>query len=259
MVTLVEKPKVGGRYGSRSVGGAASLCGAASRYLCGVIRAVVIDVDDTLCLTEAVCFELENEVLARIGREPMPRAVHLSTWGLPLLDAMPQRSPGVDLESFETVYHVVLREYVTDGRLDVVVPENLEALDELAVAGRSIMLLTSRTEVEVEHLLAPDHVLADRLTAVYHGGNMRFSKPDARAFDELLAVTGLRPGQCLYVGDSPGDAQAANGAGLRFIACLQSGVRRRDDFDDHHVDAFIDAFPDVVDAVARLEGGHIRG
>jgi phosphoglycolate phosphatase len=226
------------------------------RYLCGVIRAVVIDVDDTLCLTEAVCFELENEVLARIGRRPMSRAVHRATWGQPLLDAMPQRSLGVDLEDFAAVYHVVLREYVADGRLDVVAPENLDALDELVVAGRSVMLLTSRTEVEVEHLLAPDHVLADRLTAVYHRGNMRFNKPDARAFDELLAATGLRPGQCLYIGDSPGDAQAANGAGLRFIACLQSGVRQRDDFEAHRVDAFIDAFPDVVDAVARLEGGH---
>ncbi|MFB9531855.1 HAD family hydrolase [Nonomuraea roseola] len=219
-----------------------------------MIGAVVIDVDDTLCLTEAVCFELENEVLARIGRAPMSRAVHLSTWGQPLLEAMHERSPGVDLDSFTAAYHVVLREYVGDGRLDVIAPENLAALDELAVAGRSLMLLTSRTEAEVEHLLAPDHVLAGRLTAAYHAGNMRFGKPDARAFDELLAATGLRPGQCVYVGDSPGDAQAANGAGLRFVACLQSGVRWRDDFAAHHVDAFIDAFPDVVQAVARLEG-----
>lgn len=228
--------------------------GQDSDSLCGVIDAVVIDIDDTLCLTEAVCFELENDVLARIGRAPMSRAVHLSTWGQPLLEALPERSPGVDLESFTAAYDVVLREYVGTGRLDVIAPENLAALDELAVAGRSLMLLTSRTEAEVEHLLAPDHVLAGRLTAAYHAGNMRFSKPDARAFDELLAATGLRPGQCVYVGDSPGDAQAANGAGLRFVACLQSGVRRRDDFAAHHVDAFIDAFPDVVEAVARLEG-----
>ncbi|MFD1930994.1 HAD family hydrolase [Nonomuraea mangrovi] len=219
-----------------------------------MIRAVVVDMDDTLCLTEAVCFELENEVLTRIGREPMSRGVHMSTWGQPLLDAMTRRSPGVDLTAFAAAYQVVLREYVGDGRLDVVAPENLRALDELAAEGRSVMLLTSRTEGEVEHLLAPDHVLAGRLSAVYHAGNTRFGKPDARAFDELLAATGLRPRQCLYVGDSPGDAQAANGAGLRFIASLQSGVRRRADFDAHHVDAFIDAFPDLVGAVARLDG-----
>ncbi|MGI5290004.1 HAD family hydrolase [Nonomuraea polychroma] len=218
-----------------------------------MIRAVVIDVDDTLCLTEAVCFELENEVLARIDREPMSRAVHLSTWGQPLLRAMRERSPGVDLESFTAAYHVVLQEYVMGGRLDVVAQENLEALDELAAAGRSVMLLTSRTEAEVRHLLAPDHALAGRLAAVYHADNTRFHKPDARAFDELLAATGLLPHQCLYVGDSPSDAHAAKGAGLRFVACLQSGLRQRTDFDSHQVDAFVDTFPETVDAVGRLE------
>jgi HAD superfamily hydrolase (TIGR01662 family) len=218
-----------------------------------MISAVVIDVDDTLCLTEAACFEMENEVLARIGRAPMPRAVHLSTWGQPLLDAMPLRSPGLDLAAFATAYPAVLREYVVNGRLDVIAPENLNALDQLAAAGRRIMLLTSRTQAEVAHLLAPDHVLAGRLTAVYHADNMAYRKPDARAFDELLAASGLRPAECVYVGDSPSDAEAANGAGLHFIACLQSGVRRRDAFAAYRVDAFIDAFPDVVDVVARLE------
>ncbi|MET7327487.1 HAD-IA family hydrolase [Nonomuraea sp. NPDC005650] len=217
-----------------------------------MIGAVVIDVDDTLCLTEAACFEMENEVLARMGRRPMSRAVHLSTWGRTLLEAMPERSPGVDVADFAAVHRVVLREYVEAGRLDVIVPENLAALDRLAVAGHRLMVLTSRTEIEVAHLLAPDHVLAGRLAAAYHEGNTRFTKPDPRAFDELLAAAGLRPDECVYVGDSPGDAQAANGAGLRFIACLQSGVRKRRDFAAHRVDVFIDAFPDVVEAVASL-------
>ncbi|MEV5890203.1 HAD family hydrolase [Nonomuraea fuscirosea] len=218
-----------------------------------MIRAVVLDVDDTLCLTEAACFDLENDVLARLGRAPMSRAAHVATWGRPLLQAMPERSPGLDLDAFTAVYPEVLRAYVAAGRLDVVAPENLRALDELAAAGRSLMLLTSRTEAEMEHLMAPGHALAGRIAAVYHAGNVRFGKPDARAFDELLAATGLEPRQCLYVGDSPGDAQAANGAGLRFAACMQSGLRQRADFGAHRVDAFIDAFPDLVNAVTHLE------
>jgi phosphoglycolate phosphatase-like HAD superfamily hydrolase len=217
-----------------------------------VIRAVVVDLDDTLCLTEAACFALENEVLALMGRAPMSRAVHRSTWGQPLLDAMRLRSPGIDLEAFAAAYPPVLGEYLAAGRLDVVPPENLETLDRLIAGGRDVMLLTSRTEAEVAHLLAPDHVLAGRLTAVYHGGNMRFRKPDARAFDELIAASGLRPGECVYVGDSPGDAQAAGGAGLWFVACLQGGVRTRDAFDEFRVDAFIETFPDLPGAVDAL-------
>jgi hypothetical protein len=110
-------------------------------------------------------------------------------------------------------------------------------------------------------MLAPDHMLAGRVGAAYHLGNTRFRKPDPRVFDELLAETGFAPGECVYVGDSPGDAIAAGGAGIRFIACLQSGVRRLDEFDPRFVTASVDAFPDLVAVVDRLQGpdhcGHL--
>ena len=217
-----------------------------------MLRAVIVDVDDTLCLTEAASFDLENEVLARMGRPPMPRTVHLSTWGEVLLDAMPHRSPGVDLRRFADLFPVVHREYLADGRLDVIPPENLDALDALVAAGLTVLLLTSRTEIEVAHMLTPDHVLAKRVSGAYHQGNTRFRKPDPRVFDELLAETGFTPAECVYVGDSPGDARAAGGAGIRFIACLQSGVRRLDEFDPRYVTTTIDTFPDLVPAVHGL-------
>ena len=217
-----------------------------------MVRAVIVDVDDTLCLTEAASFDLENEVLARMGRPPMSRAVHLSTWGEVLLDAMPHRSPGLDLDRFAELFPAVHREYLAAGRLDVIPPENLETLDRFVSDGRTVLLLTARTEAEVEHMLAPDHVLAGRVSAAYHQGNTRFRKPDPRVFDELLAETGFEPGECVYVGDSPGDARAAGGAGIRFVACLQSGVRRLDEFDPRYVTASVDAFPDLVAVVDRL-------
>ncbi|WP_436527296.1 HAD family hydrolase [Actinoplanes sp. HUAS TT8] len=217
-----------------------------------MIRAVVVDVDDTLCLTEAASFALENDVLAAMGRPPMPRDVHLATWGETLLDAMPHRSPGVDLDRFAGLFPEWHQRYLADGRLDVIPPENLQALDELIRNGHTVLLLTSRTASEVGHLLDPGHVLAGRVTGAYHQGNTRFRKPDPRVFDELLAETGLAPDQCVYVGDSPGDALAAGGAGIRFIACLQSGVRRLADFRPDYVSAAVDTFPEIVSAIKNL-------
>jgi phosphoglycolate phosphatase len=213
---------------------------------------VIVDVDDTLCLTEAASFELENEVLAVMGRPPMSRRVHRATWGETLLDAMPHRSPGLDLDRFAELFPVLHQRYLAAGRLDVIPPENLHALDRLVEEGRTVLLLTSRAEAEVRHLLEPDHVLAGRVTGAYHQGNTRFRKPDPRAFDEVLAETGFRPDQCVYVGDSPGDALAAGGAGLRFIACLQSGVRRLDEFDPRFVTVAVDTFPEILPVIARL-------
>ncbi len=160
---------------------------------------MVVDVDDTLCLTEAASYDLENDVLAAMGRPPMSRAVHLATWGEALLDAMPRRSPGLDLDRFAELFPVFHQRYLADGRLDVIPPENLGALDALVRSGRTVLLLTSRAEAEVRHMLEPGHVLAGRITGAYHTGNTRFRKPDPRAFDELLADTGLRPEQCVYV------------------------------------------------------------
>ncbi|MEU4158569.1 HAD hydrolase-like protein [Actinoplanes sp. NPDC026670] len=217
-----------------------------------MIKAVVIDVDDTLCMTEAASFELENEVLAAMGRPAMPRRLHLATWGEPLLQAMPHRSPGIDLAVFAPLFQTMMDRYLEQGRLDVIPPENLAALDELVLSGRSVMLLTSREGHEVRHMLAPDHVLATRISGIWHRGNTRHGKPDPRAFDELLAHTGLSPAQCVYVGDSPGDAVAAGGAGIAFIACMQSGVRQPDDFESRYVTASVAAFPEVVAVVEDL-------
>ncbi|HEX7963021.1 MAG TPA: HAD family hydrolase [Candidatus Saccharimonadales bacterium] len=219
-----------------------------------MIAAVVIDVDDTLCLTEAVCFDMENEVLARIGRPPMPRQAHIKTWGRPLFEAILERSPGVDLEAFKREYPSVIAEYTAAGKLDAIPGANYAALDDLIAGGKQIMLLTSRTHGELKHLLEPDHLLAKRVTAFYYRDNMRFHKPDPRAFNELLSAHGLRPEQCVYVGDSPSDAAAANQAGLKFIASLESGLRTRADFADYHVDAFIDRFPEVAAAVQAIAG-----
>jgi phosphoglycolate phosphatase-like HAD superfamily hydrolase len=218
-----------------------------------VISAVIVDVDDTLCLTEEASYHCENDVLAQLSRPPMSRAVHLSTWGAPLLDAIPLRSPGVDVAEFAARFPAMHQRYLAEGRLDVIPPENLAALDRLVEDGRTILLLTSRAEAEVRHLLAADHILASRVSGAYHAGNTRFRKPDPRAFDELLTETGFRPEQCVYVGDSPGDAVAAGGAGLRFVACLQSGVRRLDEFEPRFVTAAVDAFPGILPVIRGLD------
>ena len=218
-----------------------------------MIRAVVVDVDDTLCMTEAACFDLENEVLARLGSAPMTRQVHLATWGQPLPEAIVTRSPGIDVAAFTAEFDDVFRRHLRNGLLDVISSENLRALDRLAAAGHTVMILTSRTLAQVEHLLDPQHVLAGRVSAAFHADNTGFHKPDPRVFDKLIAATGLTPHECVYVGDSPGDAAAAKGAGLHFIACLQSGPRQRPDFDALGVDGFIDAFHDLPEALVTLE------
>lgn len=121
--------------------------------------------------------------------------------------------------------------------------DNLQAIDDLLEMDKKVMLLTSREHAALKHMLDPDHDLANRVTAFYYRDNMDFHKPDPRAFQKLIADNYLNPLEAVYVGDSVSDAAAAKGAGLHFIACLESGLRTRQDFKEYPVDAYIENFP----------------
>ncbi len=218
-----------------------------------MINALVVDLDDTFCMTEEVCFELENSVLAQLGRAPMDRKVHLKTWGKPLFEVIETRSPGVDVEAFKNLYRNLIAEFIASKKLDSISEDNYQALDSLIDLNKKVMILTSRSRDELRHLLEPDHRLASKIKAFYYRDNMKFHKPDPRAFDLLFHDFKLQPQQCVYVGDSVSDAVAAKKAGLYFIASLESGLRERSDFDGYGVDIFIDRFKDVVEAVQRLD------
>lgn len=196
---------------------------------------------------------MENQVLENMGRPHMSRDIHLSTWGRPLFEAITDRSPGIDVEEFKAFYHPQIKNHVESGKLDTIPAENYDALDQLIKMGKALMVLTSRTHTELRHLLEPDHLLAKRVKAFYYRDKMQYHKPDPRAFGELLLDSGLKPEQCVYVGDSLSDAEAAKQAGLHFIASLESGIRQKEDFADQPVDRFIYKFPDIVDAVMSLD------
>lgn len=210
-----------------------------------MIKAVIVDFDDTLCLTEEACFYLENEALKKIGAKTQSQEIHRRTWGQPLFEAIKVRSPGVDVAKFREVLTKAHMDWVAAEKIDSVTKDNLGALDRLVASGKEVFILTSRTRDELMHIMAPDHDLSNRVKAFYYRDIMLFHKPDPRAFDMLLEDHDFTPQECVYVGDSPSDAQAAKGAGLHFIACLEAGIRTRDDFAKEQVDAFIDRFADL--------------
>jgi phosphoglycolate phosphatase len=217
-----------------------------------MIKAVILDLDDTLLLTEEACFYMEDEVLVKMGRKPMGREIHKQTWGQALFDAIAVRSPGVDVAEFKEMYRPVIATYTAAGKFDVP-EENIQTLDELANLGKTLYIVTSREYAELEKFMDAEHHLASRVKMFYHKENMKHRKPDPRAFDELFAHTGYTPEECVYVGDSLTDAAAANGARIPFIASLESGLRSKEDFASCNVAAFVSTFPQIIDAVQHLE------
>lgn len=211
-----------------------------------MIKLVILDFDDTLCLTEEACFDLENKVAGEMGFAPMSRETHKSNWGMLLETAITQRIPGINSEAFMQRLVVVMDEYAEKEELDPITEENLTVLDTLRNEGKKIAILTSRTFSEARHLLHENHPLSSRIEMFYHKDNTDYLKPDPRVFDKALSHFNVLPEEAVYVGDSVGDGVAAKGAGLHFIALLESKIRTKEDFKDLSVDFFAQKFSDIL-------------
>jgi len=217
------------------------------------IKAVIVDFDDTLCMSEADCFALENETLRRMGRDAQSRDIHKKTWGnYSLEESMELRSPGIDLAEFWRTFPVVHTEFVEKGLIDVVTESSMQVLHQLKDMSLQVMVLTSRSEIESRHLLLPTHKISSVIDAFYHKDNTQWHKPDPRVFSHIEYEHGFKPNECVYVGDTVGDAAAAKGADLHFIASLESGLRSKSDFIDYAVDAFIETFTELPSVIAEL-------
>ena len=211
-----------------------------------MIKLVLFDFDETICMTEEACFHLENETAQSMGFSPMSREIHQSTWGKPLKNAITIRVPGIDPETFMTEVMKRSKKYLHDGRLDSIGQDRLKVFDELIAMGKKIAILTSRTYDEVEHLIDPNHVISEKVEQIYHMEEGSYVKPDPRVFDKPLADFNCLPEEAVYIGDAVSDAQAANGAGLHFIAYIESTIRDESQFAGHHVDFFAYSFEDVL-------------
>lgn len=211
------------------------------------IKAVGFDLDDTLVMSESPAFEFENKILKLMGRPAMDRKIHQDTWGMHIGDAIGRRSPGIDVNEFMSLFKDEWQKHLEhNSDHDKLSDEVNDLLRTLSRKGYFLFILTGRDEFETAHFRLAGHSVAVHFAPenIYHKDNVTFPKPDPRAFDWLFKL-GYKPEECLFIGDSLIDAQAACGAGLRFIATLESGLKQPDDFKDFPVTGFIKQLSDL--------------
>jgi len=216
------------------------------------IKAVGLDLDDTIFMTEQVCYKMENEVAMSLGHEPMEREVHLATWGQPLFEVITTRVPGIDVGAFEHALAPALASYINSGELDKLDPKTENAMHKLAVRGIQLFVVTSRTKMEAAHLIGDSsHKLSMHINEewFYHSDKHPYQKPDPRVFDWLFEK-GFEPASCVYVGDSVTDGLAATQAGMHFVASMESGIRKPEEFVDIPGATFIQSLAELPEIVS---------
>lgn len=216
-----------------------------------MLKLIVFDFDDTLCLTEQAAFKLENTVAEKMGFLPMSRESHIQNWGEPLETAIAERIPGIDVKIFIDHLEKELPKFIKKGEIDIICESNLHTLTKLKAQNKKTAILSSRTQLQMKHLLQPDHALASLIDAFYFKENLDYSKPDPKIFRKVLEDFDVQAYEAVYVGDSLGDALSAKGAGLDFIALLESKLRTEYDFHSVKVDYFAKKFPNILDYISK--------
>lgn len=213
-----------------------------------MIKLVLLDFDDTLCLSEESCFHFENAVAKTMGFLPMNREIHKATWGQHLQESITERIPGIDSVEFMKRFAKQVPEAIAAGNFDNVPPQNLEILERIKKENKKIAIITSRSLIEVKAIMDSTHPLSGKIDKFYHRDNLDHMKPDPRVFNKALFEFDVMPIECVYVGDTLKDGFAAKNAGMDFIAVLESGLIPRYSFKNANieVDYFAEKFTDIL-------------
>lgn len=161
-------------------------------------RVVGFDLDLTLVDTRARILQATVAAFADfdVAMDPALVAPHL---GIPLADKVAALAPHLEAAPFVAAYRE--HYYRGDAPHAPATPGASQALDAIHAAGDRAVVVTAKVEWMGRDALA-DAELLSRVDAV-HG--------DLFAAQKSVAL--LREGAWAYVGDHPGDMQAARGAG----------------------------------------------
>lgn len=180
------------------------------------IKAVLFDLDGTLLDTHDLILASfrhatstvlgrdipEEELLAKVG-QPLDVQMRDFTDDPATVDAL--------LETYREHNHAVHDEIVK------AFPGVPEMIDELARAGVRMGVVTSKRQALAWRGLEVCG-LAERMEFVVAPDVFPEHKPAPGPVAHGCELMGLKPAECLYVGDSPFDMQAGNGAGCETVA-----------------------------------------
>lgn len=182
---------------------------------------IVFDIDGTLMDSgEGDLTALRDVLKEATGRDYAVEELSFCL-GLPGRDSLKQL--GVhDIEGT-----LALWEKKAAGKTVASFPGVGELLERLLERGCRLGVASSRSVRSYQIDIAPFLPLADRFGAVVLADHTQLHKPHPDPLLKYMELTGAKPGEVLYVGDSPYDSRCAQGAGVDFALAVW-GCRTKD-------------------------------
>jgi phosphoglycolate phosphatase len=160
------------------------------------------------------------------------------TIGMSVPDAFMQLNNNPDREQAE-----ILRAHFRDKSGEIMVkstrllPFTRNLILELKRKGHRCAVASTKWRSRNEEFLKNENLL-HLLDTVTGGEEVEHHKPSPDILNLCVDRMNVQAQDCIYIGDHPVDAQAAQKAGMEFIAVL-SGVSTREEFRDFKVKAYL--------------------
>ena len=218
------------------------------------VGAVIFDLDGTLIDSIDIYFAIVEKALERLKLPPVSRSRILAAaetedfkWELVLPQEVLNRKEKIIDEAWEVINEIAPQMFADN--LDLIEGAG-GIVEKLSSNGLKIGLVTSTQRRYLETKMQPlKNVGADTLfEVIITSDDVEKRKP---APDPLIACAqqlDLKPGKCVYVGDTATDIKAGKAAGMRTVGVLTG-------FDDHDVlnrelpDAIIESIEDLMDVI----------
>jgi phosphoglycolate phosphatase len=131
------------------------------------------------------------------------------------------------------------------GQLSTLYPHTREALHQLATAGARLGVVTNKERSLTLRLLDAHH-LTDAFEILVAGGDTAQGKPSPDPLLLALQKANLGAQDCLFVGDSRNDVEAARSAGISVWA-FNHGYNHGEPIANAHPDAVLDSFTELLE------------
>ena len=218
------------------------------------VAAVIFDLDGTLIDSIDIYFSIVEKALERLNLPGVPRSRILAAaesedfkWELVLPpDALKRKEEIID-EAWEVINEIAPQMFADDLEL---IPGAAGMVEILASNGLKIGLVTSTQRKYLETKMQPLKIGGvDRLfEVIITSDDVEKRKP---APDPLVACArqlDMKPGNCVYVGDTTTDIKAGKAAGMQTIGVL-TGFDEYEALEKERPDAIIENIQHLLEVI----------
>jgi HAD superfamily hydrolase (TIGR01509 family) len=181
------------------------------------ISGVLFDHDGTLVDSLAMVVEATNRVLAGHGRSVVSAPVIIADMVYPTIERMARHAQVSDPAlQRRLAADFVVAARSSDPALARPYPGIAALVGALGARGVAMAVVSNNDGVFVRRVMA-EHGFEGAFACVYGEEDMPAPKPDPRGIIQAAAEMARRAEECLFVGDSGGDAAGAHAAGMRAV------------------------------------------